>query len=260
MNDERAFLAAILEQPDDDARKLVYADWLEEQGDPRGEYLRLMMKLRQERVVTPEQRQRHNELSAELAQLHNQVSEAWRSGNGESAENQERQRRVLELNGQLAKLSRQIRQKIPARLQELAATFDTNWLAVVSGPEIEICGKSTSGFWGTRFDFVCDKTWADMKPTADNHIRHCETCRQNVHFCDDLAAAREHAQQGHCIAVDLGITRRDRDLIPATMFLGRPSREDVLKTYEEDLDPVSQARLNSRKKARKKRPTEMQPQ
>ena len=54
MTEEWALLKAILERPDDDARKLVYADWLEEQGDPRSEYLRLVMKVRQERIVTPE--------------------------------------------------------------------------------------------------------------------------------------------------------------------------------------------------------------
>ena len=37
MTEEQAFLMAILERPDDDSTKLVYADWLEEQGDPRYE-------------------------------------------------------------------------------------------------------------------------------------------------------------------------------------------------------------------------------
>src|SRR5262249_36968134 len=36
----RAFLDAILEAPEDDAVRLIYADWLEEQGDPRGEFIR----------------------------------------------------------------------------------------------------------------------------------------------------------------------------------------------------------------------------
>jgi uncharacterized protein (TIGR02996 family) len=34
MSDEFAFLKAILDNPEDDAPRLVYADWLEEQGDP----------------------------------------------------------------------------------------------------------------------------------------------------------------------------------------------------------------------------------
>ena len=38
---EGAFLTAILEQPADRTVRLVYADWLEERGDPRAEVLRL---------------------------------------------------------------------------------------------------------------------------------------------------------------------------------------------------------------------------
>lgn len=253
MTTERAFLTAILERPDDDATKLVYADWLEEQGDPRGEYLRLMVRMRQERIVTPEQRQRYDELSAERAELCTQGLEAWRTGHGHSRENRERQRRMRELEGQLASLSRQIRHPVPARLRELAAVLDPNWLAVVSDPEIEGCGKSTGeGSWQRRFDFICDKTWADMKPTEEDNRRHCETCSKNVYFCDNLADAREHAHEGHCIAVDLGIIRREGDLNPSSFFLGRPSREAVRRTYEEDVDAVSQARLDARKQVRKK--------
>lgn len=253
MTEERAFLTAILERPDDDTARLVYADWLEEHDDPRAEYLRLMVKVRRERIVTPEQRRRHDELSAELAELRTQQMQAWRARPGSPREDRSRQRRVEELDGQLADLSKQIRQQMPARLQELAATFDPNWLAVVGNPEIEGCGKSNGGGRSLRFDFLCDQTWADMKPTHDNNVRHCETCNENVHFCDNLADARERSQEGHCIAVDLGVIRRDGDLRPRRMFLGRPSREAVRQTYEEDVDPVSQARLDARKKGRKNR-------
>jgi uncharacterized protein (TIGR02996 family) len=41
-NDERPFLAAIAAEPHDALRRLVYADWLDERSDPRGEYLRLL--------------------------------------------------------------------------------------------------------------------------------------------------------------------------------------------------------------------------
>ena len=36
-----AFLQEIIARPDDDAPRLIYADYLEEQGDPRGEFIRL---------------------------------------------------------------------------------------------------------------------------------------------------------------------------------------------------------------------------
>jgi uncharacterized protein (TIGR02996 family) len=245
--EERAFLTAILERPDEDTSRLVYADWLEERGDPRSEYLQLMVKVRQEWALSRELRQRHEQLSAELAELRNQESQSWHAHRGSSSANRERQRRVRELEAQLANLSKQLRREIPTRLREMAATLDPNWLAVVSDPQIEGCGKSAGGGWSLRFDFLCDKTWADLTPTGADNTRHCESCSKNVFFCDNLADAREHSQQGHCIAVDLGIIRREGDLEPRRLFLGRPSKEAVRQTYEEDVDPVSQARLEARK-------------
>jgi hypothetical protein len=212
-----------------------------------------MMTVRQERVVTPEQSERHQELSAQLAELSVLMREAWSAGSGSSPESQEHQQQMRELESELADLSRQIRQRVPARLRELAAALDPNWLAVVSDPGIEGCGKCGTGIWRPRFEFICDQSWADMEPTGVDNVRRCETCRKNVYFCDNLADAREHSQQGHCIAVDLGIIRRDGDLIPPTSFVGRPSQETIRRTYEENLDPVSQTRLDARKQSGKPR-------
>jgi uncharacterized protein (TIGR02996 family) len=41
MNDEDAFLEALRSDPSDGTFLLVYADWLQERGDPRAEYIRL---------------------------------------------------------------------------------------------------------------------------------------------------------------------------------------------------------------------------
>jgi uncharacterized protein (TIGR02996 family) len=41
MDEHHAFLCAIRENPKDVSLRLVYADWLEERGDPHGEYVRL---------------------------------------------------------------------------------------------------------------------------------------------------------------------------------------------------------------------------
>ena len=51
MTDE-AFLSAILASPEDDAPRLVYADWLEERRDPRGEYLRIQSRIEGRRKET----------------------------------------------------------------------------------------------------------------------------------------------------------------------------------------------------------------
>jgi uncharacterized protein (TIGR02996 family) len=45
MGEDEAFLRAIRAQPTDDTTRLVYADWLDERGDPRGEYLRAWFQL-----------------------------------------------------------------------------------------------------------------------------------------------------------------------------------------------------------------------
>jgi len=44
---EETFLQALREQPDDNSLRLVFSDWLEEQGDPRGELVRLTHGLTQ---------------------------------------------------------------------------------------------------------------------------------------------------------------------------------------------------------------------
>jgi uncharacterized protein (TIGR02996 family) len=41
MHEDFPFLSALFSRPDDDGLRLVYADWLEERGDPRAEFLRL---------------------------------------------------------------------------------------------------------------------------------------------------------------------------------------------------------------------------
>jgi uncharacterized protein (TIGR02996 family) len=41
LQNEKAFLQAIAHDPQDEAPRLIYADWLEERGDPRAEYLRV---------------------------------------------------------------------------------------------------------------------------------------------------------------------------------------------------------------------------
>jgi uncharacterized protein (TIGR02996 family) len=54
MTRESGFLRAILDNPADDTPRLVYADWLEERGDPRGEYLRLDVALAGRGADSPE--------------------------------------------------------------------------------------------------------------------------------------------------------------------------------------------------------------
>jgi uncharacterized protein (TIGR02996 family) len=174
--DDTAFLRAILDNPADDAPRLVYADWLEEQNDPaaaaKAEFLRA---------------------TAELATRAG--NKGWKRARGR-------------------------------RLHALAAGLDPDWLVVVSRLRVENCDRKRAEFTGQRrplqFEFVCDRRWEDMRPTADDAVRHCDACRQAVHYCHSITEARQHALGGHCIAVDLGVIRCEGDLGPP-MMLGRAS-------------------------------------
>ena len=42
MSEHSGFVQAIIEQPDDDRHRLIYADWLDEQGQPLRAQLILM--------------------------------------------------------------------------------------------------------------------------------------------------------------------------------------------------------------------------
>ncbi len=66
--DHRAFVSAILENPRDEGALLVYADWLEERGDPRAEYLRQQVEFRKTRT---------EELRRHLIQLYPKDHLAW---------------------------------------------------------------------------------------------------------------------------------------------------------------------------------------
>jgi uncharacterized protein (TIGR02996 family) len=68
-----ALLAAVLEDPDADAPRLVYADWLEERGDPRGEYLRIECQL----LKLPAIEGRFSALWARLQELHKALDLGW---------------------------------------------------------------------------------------------------------------------------------------------------------------------------------------
>jgi uncharacterized protein (TIGR02996 family) len=201
MSDD-AFLRAILDDPGNDTTRLVYADWLDDQGDAgsaaRAEFLRLT------------------------------VQQAGATGR---------------------KREKKARQK---RLQQLAAELDTDWLAVVSRLPIENCAGKREGQGRrripVRFDFLCDRRWEELRTTDNRAVRFCGACRQNVHYCDTIMEARQHAQDGHCVAVDLGIIRREGDLEPQRMWMGR-IRPETLQRERNRVkpDPVSAAR-ESRKR------------
>jgi uncharacterized protein (TIGR02996 family) len=71
--EEAAFVRAVLDAPEDDAPLLMYADWLSERGDLRGEFIRLSVELLQRGLG----RQRRDSLLARRAEILTAHGIAW---------------------------------------------------------------------------------------------------------------------------------------------------------------------------------------
>ncbi|OWK38649.1 TIGR02996 domain-containing protein [Fimbriiglobus ruber] len=106
------------------------------------------------------------------------------------------------------------KKQLEKKLQTLAANLPAEWLAVVSYLAVENCaGKRAQPRRMTFvFDFICDKRWEDLQPTGNNNVRFCEGCQQNVYYSKTIAAARNHANRGRCVAVDCRVERKPHDL------------------------------------------------
>jgi uncharacterized protein (TIGR02996 family) len=73
MTDDRAFVNTLLARPTDSTARLVYADWLDERGDVRGEYLRLSVEMSRHASKS----RRHAVLSERLAALRPGIDPEW---------------------------------------------------------------------------------------------------------------------------------------------------------------------------------------
>ena len=198
MSDEGAFLNRILDEPKDDAIRLVYADWLEERGDvaanAKAEFLR--------------------------------IQHEW-------SRLEEKKRAAHPLT---------------YRLKELAVTLEEKWLAIVSKMAIENCERA--------FRFQCPRKWEKLKTTEDPLIRFCEGCVNNVYYCKDIEEAREHAEVGHCVAIDLGVLRRRHDLEirrePQRLLMGVVD-EDYFRRRVEEGRAVAESEYGRPSRPRRKR-------
>jgi uncharacterized protein (TIGR02996 family) len=73
MSDDAAFLRAILADPDDDLPRLIYADYLDERGDPRGEFIRAQIEV----ARLPRGDARRKKLKERATQLRDRHEPEW---------------------------------------------------------------------------------------------------------------------------------------------------------------------------------------
>lgn len=82
MSINEALLALICENPSDDSPRLIYADYLEECGDPRGEFIRLQIELSKMSKDDP----KYQELQRREQHLLNEHRQKWEPKLGKGIE------------------------------------------------------------------------------------------------------------------------------------------------------------------------------
>lgn len=169
MDNDRDFLRAILSDPEDETLRLIYADWLEEQGDPRAEFLRLEAQVAQLPSIPKDQpRKIARALRAQirLEDLAYRIDPDWHA--------------ILD----------RTRCRFSARWAR--PIIDSNWRANLDQTSIEDCD--------ILFRFKCAKKWQSLRTTDNAGVRYCDSCRKNVYYCSSVEEARDHAGRGHCVA------------------------------------------------------------
>jgi hypothetical protein len=96
-----------------------------------------------------------------------------------------------------------------ARYVELLGLLDAfgSWLRLVRpNDRLLNCGRATAEPPRVRFQSQCPKQWETLAPTDREGVRYCDDCRREVHYCDSVAKAEDHARRGDCITVPLHVT------------------------------------------------------
>jgi hypothetical protein len=108
-----------------------------------------------------------------------------------------------------------------------------------------------------QFTVACHRSWQDLEATDHQLVRYCHDCKRNVYYCDTINEARENAWEGRCVAIDLGVIRRERDLERPRMMVGMVD-PNWFRQEEERMkaDPVSAERERRKAEARRKRAEE----
>jgi uncharacterized protein (TIGR02996 family) len=119
MSSAEAFLRAILDDPDDDVVRLVFADWLDEHDDPRGEFIRAQVQA----AALPDGDPRRAELEARANELLRRHHDQWDQPLLDAAGYDPRAGGLLGMLGTIARLFRAPWPKPPLYLRDYRRGF-----------------------------------------------------------------------------------------------------------------------------------------
>lgn len=208
--EERPFLDAILANPDDDEPRLVYADWLEERGDQRAEWLR-----------------------AEVAYF---GCDVWARRERKALHFSLRRARDTTDLDWVAALARTRIENCPdaRERQRLESMSDDEFDAEF---EMRAQLREQYGLTMRPLPRTCTARWEHLK--GSDRVRRCNVCQVMVHYCEDLSEARRHVARGRIVAVDLAAARLEREHDLTQGGSSRSVRRDLhpnedFPTYESD--------------------------
>ncbi len=80
------------------------------------------------------------------------------------------------------------------------------------------------------FEFVCNKTWDELTPTASPLVKFCGTCKHDVFLCSSQNQVDEATKLKRCIAIDNNLQQEPRaDVSMKTLGIpsGRKSIDEI---------------------------------
>jgi uncharacterized protein (TIGR02996 family) len=112
-----------------------------------------------------------------------------------------------------------------ARLTSLASMVGIGWRARVAMTFVEptTCGAAAGADQEPLgFELACPMRWDEMAPTPLDGVRSCRACKKDVVYCASIEEARTYAEEGGCVAIDIGTPRSPDDLTsPRYLVAGR---------------------------------------
>jgi hypothetical protein len=77
------------------------------------------------------------------------------------------------------------------------------------------------GIFNCTLEVQCPKGWDVMTPTAQEGVRHCATCRRDVHWANNARELNALARRGECAALRLSSSTPDakRERIVVGLFV-----------------------------------------
>lgn len=245
MTDDEAFIRAIVDAPGDDAPRLIYADWLDERGDPRGEYLRVTVDWAS-RSCSPEQGEKFERRLRSVSRLLDPiwVSRITPPPHGVCCVHSRIDDRGTPVSAlRLNELERRLRIKLPPEYCAFLMTYNGGI------PHPDVYEVSYEYFWRLQAFFALSfpdslEQYAEKLNKSLGRIAFLPIAATESHNCvrgelDDLGTEgptqlnySSHADMCICFELDTGVIVRVRfdSRADAASYYGPLSVEPVAKT------------------------------